>query len=92
MWDHRTLPTELSWTILVFIPKINTDTQGVVLLKILWKIVEAVISTWVKMAVQFHDVLHGFCARRGMGVAIMELKMAQDMYSIDQDPFLLMFL
>ena len=52
MWDHRTLPTELSWTILVFIPKINTDTQGVVLLKILWKIVEAVINTWVKMAVQ----------------------------------------
>ena len=85
MWDHRTLPTELSWIILVFIPKINTDTQGIVLLKVLWNIVEAVISTQVKMVVQFHDVLHGFCARRGTGVAIMELKMAQDMYIIDQD-------
>ena len=29
MWDHRNLPTEMSWTILVFLPKLNTVTQEI---------------------------------------------------------------
>ena len=39
-----------------------------------------------------HNVLHGFRARRGRGTDIMELKLAQNLAIIDQDPILLVFL
>ena len=41
------------------------------------------------MGVKFHDILHGFL---GMGTAIMEIKMYQYMYSIDQVPRFVLFL
>ena len=42
----------------------------------------------------FHDVLYGFRANRGMGTAILEINMAQDLVivSIDQDSLFLVFL
>ena len=42
--------------------------------------------------VTFHDVLHGFCASRGTGMAIMEPKMVQELASIDHDPLFLALL
>ena len=54
----------------------------------MWKLVERVIDTCIKAAVQFHDVLHGFHAGRREGTAIMELKLAQDLESLYQDPYL----
>ena len=39
-----------------------------------------------------NDVLHGFRSRRGTGTAIMELKLYQELASIDQDPIFLIFL
>ena len=63
MWEHSTLPTDPIWTILVLLPRLNADTQGINLIEVLWKDVEAVIDTWVKTSVQFHDILHGFRAR-----------------------------
>ena len=44
------------------------------------------------MVVIFQDVLHGFCAIRGTGTAIMDIKMAQELASIDQEPLFLVFL
>ena len=85
MWDSRTLPTELSWTILVLLPKFHASTQGICLLEVLWNVVEAIIDTWINTVVKFYDVLHGFSSNRGMGVAIMDHNMAQDLASIDQD-------
>ena len=52
----------------------------------------AVIDTRIKKAVTFHDVLHGFHIGRGMGTSIMELNIAQDLASVDQDPIFLVFL
>ena len=51
MWDHSNLPTENIWNILVFIPKVNAYTWGVGLIEVLWKFVETVIRTQVKIAV-----------------------------------------
>ena len=86
------LPTELSWNILLLIPKGNTYTCGIGLLEFLWKVVEAIIDTWIKTAVTFHDVLHGFCAYKSTRTAITELNMSQELASIVQDPLLLVFL
>ena len=45
MWESSMFPTELSWTILVLLPKVQTDTSGIGLLEVLWKVVEAIIHT-----------------------------------------------
>ena len=86
MWDTGYILTELGWTVLFLIPKVNTDTWGIGLLEVLWKVVEAVIGTRIKSVVQFHDFLHVFCAGRGKGNAIMEFKPDQELESVDQDP------
>ena len=38
-----------------------------------------------------HDVLHGFCAGRGTGTAIIELNRIQVLTSMDQYPLFLVF-
>ena len=69
---------ELEWTVLFMIPKSSTDTREIGMLEVMWKVVEGVIDTLVKAAVQFHDVLHGFHAGRGTGTTIMDLNISQD--------------
>ena len=92
MWRMREIPQELGWTVLVIIPKGTTDTRVISLLETLWKVVEALIDTRLCAILQMHDVLHGFRSRRGMGMAIMYLKFAQELVSIDQDPLFLVLL
>ena len=77
---------------LVLIQKFNTDTQGIGLMEVVWKVVEVVIDTHIKTVVQFHDVLHGFSAGMGTGNSIMELKIDQELASVDQDPLFLVLL
>ena len=77
---------------LVLLPKSNADTQGIGLLEVLWKAVEAIINTHIKTEVMFHEVLHRFFSCRGMGRDIMELKMTQEIESINRESSLLVFL
>ena len=55
----------------VLIPKGNVDTRGIWIPEVVWKVAEAVIYTWIQTVFQFHNVLHGFFAERGVGKAIM---------------------
>ena len=77
MCHTRNIPQELEWTVLVLIPKGITNIRGISLLETLWKVVEALIDTRLLAILQMHNVLHGFRSGRGMGKAIMELKLAQ---------------
>ena len=61
-------------------------------MEFMWKVVEEVIDTRIKIAAQFHSVLHGFCVGRGIGIVIINLKLAQELASVDQDPLFLIFL
>ena len=92
MWLTGETPQELGWTLLVLIPKVTTKTQGIGLLEILWKVVEDLIDTRLRASLQLHDVLHGFRTGRGTGTAIMELKLAQELSSVDHNPLFLVFL
>ena len=53
---------------------------------------EAVINTCINKAVVFYDVIHRFPAGRGTGTAIMDIKISQELASVDHDPIFLMFL
>ena len=50
------------------------------------------IDTWTKSVVQFHHVIHGFFTWRGVGNTIIELKLAQELAILDQDPLFLVLL
>ena len=65
MWSTMEIQRELGWTILVLIPKGNTDTWRIGILETLWEVVEAIIDTCLRSIIQFHDVLHRFCTGRG---------------------------
>ena len=54
--------------------------------------VAAIIDTLLKACINLHDVLHGFRAGRGKGTSTLELKLAQELAIIDQEPFFLVFL
>ena len=52
------------------------------MLEVVWKVMEAVIDARIKIVVQFHDVLHGFCTGRDAGTVIIELKLAHELESV----------
>ena len=68
------------------------ETQGIGVLEILWKIVEAIIDTRIKTVDMFHEVLHGLHTSRVTSTAIMEIKMAQEIAIIDQEPLFMVVL
>ena len=45
---------------MVLITNEKLDTWGIGLLELVCKVVEALMYTWIKTVVQFHNVLHGF--------------------------------
>ena len=92
MWKTGEIPHELRWTFLVLLPKGTIDTRGIGLLENLWNVVEELIGTRIRSSMKFHDVLHGFRDGRGTGTAIMELKLAQELSSVDHNPLFLVFL
>ena len=92
MWSMVEIPQELGWMVLVLNPKGNTCTRGIGLLDTIWKVVEALINTHLRASLQMHYVLHGLRSGRGTGAAIMVLKLAQELASIDQEPLFLVFL
>ena len=51
MWENENVPTELGWNVLVIISKGNTDTRGICMLGVMWKVVEAVVDTCTKTVV-----------------------------------------
>lgn len=94
IWSTGEIPTELKWTVLVLIPKGNDNTakRGIGLLDLLWKLQESIMNIRITAAVQFHDVLHGFRARRGTGTALIEAKLCQELACMEQDPLYVIFL
>ena len=71
---------------MVMTPKGNADAWALGLMEVVWKMVESVIDTRIETVVYFHDFLHGFRSGRGTGNAIMEIKLAQELASLDQYP------
>ena len=87
IWDTGDIPTEMQWTILALLPKDGGRAyRGIGLVEHLQKVLDIICDTRIKSAVVFHDVLHGFRARRGTGTAIIEIKLAMELARIEQAP------
>ena len=57
----------MGWTLLVLIPKQTTCTQGIGLLYTLWKLLEALIDTRLKVSLQLHMFFTGYGIEEGRG-------------------------
>jgi len=82
MWSTGQLPTELTWSIQVLLPKPNGGARCIGLLEVVWKLMEAIIDTRVKEVIEFHDCLHGFRSGRGTDISIIEAKLIQQLAAI----------
>ena len=92
MWRTGDIPQDLGCKVLHLIPKGTTNTWSIGLLDTLWKLVEALIDNFLCAILQLHDILHGLRAKRETVMAIMELKIAQELVVIYQYPLFLVFL
>ena len=91
-FQERQVPTQMSWSTVVLLPKGNGDYWGIGLLEIGWKIIESIINRRIASKVIFHDALHGFRAKRGTGTACIEAKLLQQLSKMVQKTLHFIFL
>jgi hypothetical protein len=78
IWEHVSIPQQITWMVTVLLPKGKGDYQGIGLLEPIWKVAEVLMDKQF-LAIKLHNSLHGFRAGRGMGTATMEVKLAQQL-------------
>jgi hypothetical protein len=91
IWTQGEIPQQLTWVIVVLLPKGGGDYRGIGLLEPLWKVVERIMD-WQLNALPLHEALHGCQNGCGMGTAILEAKLAQQLVHLEQAPFYGVFL
>jgi hypothetical protein len=92
VYETGDLPSCLPWSTMILLPKASGSFRGIGLLEVIWKLLTSIIDVRIKAAIDFHDALHGFWAKRGTGTAIIEAKLFQQLASIHQVPVFEIFL
>ncbi len=91
VWESGTVPTQMTWMIIILLPKGGGDYCGIGLLDPIWKVVEKVMVARFSV-IKLHDCLHGRLPQRGTGTAIMEVKLQQQLAWMDQEPLYQIYL
>ncbi len=58
IWDRGEIPEQMSWMVIVLLPKGGGDFRGIGLLDPCWKVVEKIMVGRLA-AIEFHPCLHG---------------------------------
>ncbi len=90
-WESGTMPTQMNWMVIVLLPKGGGDYRGIGLLDPMWNVVEKIMVVQMS-CLELHDCLHGGLPRRGMGTAIMEVKLNQQLAWVEQAPLYQIYL
>jgi hypothetical protein len=85
IWESSSMPTQMSWMVIVLLPKVGGDYHGIGLLDPMWKVVENIMVAQMS-CLKLHHCLHGELPCWGMGMAIMEVKLNQQLAWVDQAP------
>ena len=91
VWESGTIPTQMTWMIIVLLPKGGCNDCGIGLLDPIWKVVEKVMVAQFSV-IKLHDCLHGGLPGRGTGTAIMKVKLQQQLAWVDQEPLYQIYL
>ncbi len=87
----RAIYQQLTWVIVVLLPKGGGDYRRIGLLELLWKVVDQIMDRRLN-ALLLHEGLHGCWNGCGTGTAILEAKLAQQLAHLGQEPFYRVFL
>ncbi len=90
-WTHGEIPCQLLWIIVILIPKGGGDYHGIGLLEPIWKVIEWIIDHRLDV-LDLHNSFHSCRNKCGMGTAIIEAKLAQQLVYLELKPFYGMFL
>ena len=71
------LAEEATWQAVVLTPKGKKDYQGIGLMKVMRKVVTAILNCCFKSFITYHDALHGFRSGCGTGNATLKAKLIQ---------------
>jgi hypothetical protein len=91
VWQNGSVPTQMTWMIIVLIPKGRGNYPGIGLLHPIWKVVEKEMVAQLSV-IKLHDCLHGGLPHRGTGTVIMEVKLQQQLAWVDQEPLYQIYL
>jgi hypothetical protein len=91
IWMQGKIPQQLTWVIVVLLPKGGGDYRGIGLLDLLWKMVECIMDRQLN-ALPLHEAMHGCWNGRGTGATILEAKLAQQLAHLEQEPLYGVFL
>jgi hypothetical protein len=86
IWERGCMPEQMTWEIIILLPKGGGNYRGIGLLEPCWKAVEKIIVKPLAL-IEFHDCLHGGLPKRGTGTASIKAKLVQQLVWWDQCPF-----
>ncbi len=86
IWERGEIPRQMTWMIVVLIPKGGGDYRGIGLMEPFWKVIEGILVSWLGV-IEYHDCLNGCVNSRGTGTARIEAKLAQQLAYIEQEVF-----
>jgi hypothetical protein len=92
VYETGELPTQMTWSTVVLLPKSDGGVRGIGLLDVAWKVLASIIDHRISANVEYHDSLHGFRARRGTGTAVLEAKLFQQLATLHQVPIFEVFI
>ncbi len=72
------MPEQMTWEIIVLLPRGGGDYCWIGLLEPCWKVVEKIMVRQLSL-IKFHDCLHGRLPKRGTGTASIKAKLAQQL-------------
>jgi hypothetical protein len=85
IWDQGEISEQMSWMVIVLLPKGGGNFWGIGLLDPCWKVVEKIMVRRMTI-IDFHPSLHGGLPKRGMGTATIEAKLVQQLAWMEQEP------
>jgi hypothetical protein len=93
LFETGYIPQEISWSILVLIPKASGGTpRGIGLLEMIWKVCSSIINQHLQEAIPFHKALHGFRPGHGTGTASLDAKLRMQLAHARGTPLYHVFL
>ena len=66
----------------VLIPKGNKEYRVISLVKVMWKVVEAILNRRLTASITFHNFLHGFGSGRSIGTSTLEANLLQQLAAL----------
>ncbi len=85
IWDRGEILMQMSWMVVVLLPKGGGNFRGIGLLDPCWKVMEKIMVRRMG-AIDFHPCLHGGMPKRGMGTVTIEAKLARQLAWVEQEP------